>query len=183
VVGGLCDDDIRSVRNRVAGIIRAVPVALLSRGPERERAHQLERPHIGTEDQQLAVHPRGDDLYLHAAVAVVRQVLGNLAPAWSDRHDERARGLVVDRDRSRQEHRAPLSPQRDPHRVQAVRHDAALVVAAVPHEADPLTRGELLDAIKGHVIGQGELVALYERHQQEQAPEPGQGRGRGRGVR
>ena len=27
----------------------------------------------------------------------------------------------------------------------------------------PLTRGELLDAIKGHVIGQGELVATYER--------------------
>jgi Raf kinase inhibitor-like YbhB/YbcL family protein len=27
----------------------------------------------------------------------------------------------------------------------------------------PLTRAELLDAIKGHVVGQGELVALYER--------------------
>ncbi len=26
-----------------------------------------------------------------------------------------------------------------------------------------LTRAELLDAIKGHVIGQGELVATYER--------------------
>jgi phosphatidylethanolamine-binding protein (PEBP) family uncharacterized protein len=26
-----------------------------------------------------------------------------------------------------------------------------------------LTRTELLDAIKGHVIGQGELVAIYER--------------------
>jgi len=27
----------------------------------------------------------------------------------------------------------------------------------------PLTRAELLDAMKGHVIGQGELVATYER--------------------
>jgi phosphatidylethanolamine-binding protein (PEBP) family uncharacterized protein len=26
-----------------------------------------------------------------------------------------------------------------------------------------LTRAELLEAIKGHVIGQGELVATYER--------------------
>ena len=28
----------------------------------------------------------------------------------------------------------------------------------------PLTRAELLDAMKGHIIGQGELVATYERH-------------------
>jgi hypothetical protein len=33
-----------------------------------------------------------------------------------------------------------------------------------PLEAKPgLTRAELLDALKGHVVGQGELVATYER--------------------
>jgi len=45
-------------------------------------------------------------------------------------------------------------------------HHYHFVVYALdaPLEAKPgLTRAELLDAIKGHVIGQGELVATYER--------------------
>jgi Raf kinase inhibitor-like YbhB/YbcL family protein len=45
-------------------------------------------------------------------------------------------------------------------------HHYHFIVYAVdaPLESKPgLTRTELLDAIKGHVVGQGELVATYER--------------------
>lgn len=48
-------------------------------------------------------------------------------------------------------------------------HDYHFIVYALdtaviqPAGAPPMTRAELLEAIQGHVIGQGELVATYER--------------------
>jgi len=76
-------------------------------------------------------------------------------------------------------YRGPAPPAGKPHHYHFIVY-ALDVPVAVKAGQPPLTRAELLDAIKGHVIGQGELVALYERTQQDQ-PEQGQGRGRGRG--
>jgi Raf kinase inhibitor-like YbhB/YbcL family protein len=56
-------------------------------------------------------------------------------------------------------YRGPAPPPGKPHHYH-------FVVYALDANLDlkpGLTRVELLDAIKGHVIGQGELVALYER--------------------
>src|SRR5439155_5778393 len=116
---------------------------------------------------QPPVEPCGDDLDLHAAVAVVGQVLRDLAAVGADRDDDRPRRGVVDRDRARQEHGAPLAAQRDAHLVGPVGDDLALVVAPVPDEAsDALTGGEvavlderadqraaLVDDVDRHVIG------------------------------
>jgi Raf kinase inhibitor-like YbhB/YbcL family protein len=57
-------------------------------------------------------------------------------------------------------YRGPAPPPGRPHHYHFVVYalDAALDLSA------GLTRADLLDAIKGHVIGQGELVAIYERH-------------------
>ena len=78
-------------------------------------------------------------------------------------------------------YRGPAPPPGKPHHYHFVVYalDARVAVKA---GQPPMTRAELLEAIKGHVIGQGELVALYERHgpAQEQQPAPGRGRGRGR---
>jgi Raf kinase inhibitor-like YbhB/YbcL family protein len=80
-------------------------------------------------------------------------------------------------------YRGPAPPAGKPHHYHFVVYALDAPVATKPGQP-PLGRAELLDAIKGHVIGQGELVALYERTQQEQPAEPGAGgRGRGRGVR
>jgi Raf kinase inhibitor-like YbhB/YbcL family protein len=79
-------------------------------------------------------------------------------------------------------YRGPAPPAGKPHHYHFVVYALDAPVALKPGQA-PLTRGELLEAIKGHVIGQGELVALYERTQQEQGQEQPAGRGRGRGVR
>ena len=79
-------------------------------------------------------------------------------------------------------YRGPAPPAGKPHHYHFVVYALDAAVATKSGQP-PLTRGELLDAIKGHVVGQGELVALYERTQQERPAEPGQGRGRGRGVR
>jgi hypothetical protein len=77
-------------------------------------------------------------------------------------------------------YRGPAPPAGKPHHYHFVVYalDAPLATNA---GQPPMTRGELLDAIKGHVIGQGELVALYERTQQAQGQEQGQGQGQGRG--
>ena len=77
-------------------------------------------------------------------------------------------------------YRGPAPPPGKPHHYHFVVYalDAPLATNA---GQPPMTRGELLDAIKGHVIGQGELVALYERTQQPQGQEQGQGQGQGRG--
>jgi Raf kinase inhibitor-like YbhB/YbcL family protein len=81
-------------------------------------------------------------------------------------------------------YRGPAPPAGKPHHYHFVVYALDAPIAAKPGQP-PLTRGELLDAIKGHVIGQGELVALYERQGQDQGQDQGQGqgRGRGRGVR
>ena len=56
-------------------------------------------------------------------------------------------------------YRGPAPPPGKPHHYH-------FVVYAVDGAIDlkpGLTRAELLDAIKGHVVGQGELIAIYER--------------------
>lgn len=77
-------------------------------------------------------------------------------------------------------YRGPAPPPGKPHHYHFVVYalDAPVAVKA---GQPPMTRAELLDAIKGHVIGQGELVALYERQGTAQEPQPATGRGRGRG--
>ena len=77
-------------------------------------------------------------------------------------------------------YRGPAPPAGKPHHYHFVVYALDAPIATKPGQV-PLTRAELLEAIKGHVIGQGELVALYERTQQEQGQE--QPAGRGRGVR
>jgi len=79
-------------------------------------------------------------------------------------------------------YRGPAPPAGKPHHYHFVVYALDAPVATKPGQV-PMTRAELLEAIKGHVIGQGELVALYERTQQDQGQEQPAGRGRGRGVR
>jgi Raf kinase inhibitor-like YbhB/YbcL family protein len=79
-------------------------------------------------------------------------------------------------------YRGPAPPPGKPHHYHFVVYALDAPVATNAGQP-PMTRGELLDAIKGHIIGQGELVALYERTQQAQGQEQGQGQGRGRGRR
>lgn len=76
-------------------------------------------------------------------------------------------------------YRGPAPPPGKPHHYHFVVYalDAPLNVKA------GLTRSELLDAMNGHVVGQGELVATYERTGTAAPAEPaGRGRGRGRGA-
>jgi Raf kinase inhibitor-like YbhB/YbcL family protein len=57
-------------------------------------------------------------------------------------------------------YRGPAPPPGKPHHYH-------FVVYAIDANLDlkpGLNRADLLEAIKGHVIGQGELVAIYERH-------------------
>jgi len=76
-------------------------------------------------------------------------------------------------------YRGPAPPPGRPHHYHFIVYalDQPLAVAA------GLTRQQLLDAMKGHIIGQGEIVATYERV--GAAAPPGAapaGRGRGRGF-
>lgn len=78
-------------------------------------------------------------------------------------------------------YRGPATPPGKPHHYHFIVYalDAALDVKP------GLTRPQLLDAMKGHIIGQGEIVPLYERTGPpvpEGAAPAGRGRGRGRGV-
>jgi Raf kinase inhibitor-like YbhB/YbcL family protein len=59
-------------------------------------------------------------------------------------------------------YRGPAPPAGKPHHYHFVVYALDTAIAIKPGQP-PLTRAELLDAIKGHVIGQGELVATYER--------------------
>jgi Raf kinase inhibitor-like YbhB/YbcL family protein len=81
-------------------------------------------------------------------------------------------------------YRGPAPPPGKPHNYHFVVYalDAPVAVKA---GQPPMTRAELLEAIKGHVIGQGELVAIYERQgpAEPEATPAGRGRGRGRGAR
>jgi Raf kinase inhibitor-like YbhB/YbcL family protein len=59
-------------------------------------------------------------------------------------------------------YRGPAPPAGKPHHYHFVVYALDAPIATKPGQI-PLTRAELLDAMKGHVIGQGELVATYER--------------------
>jgi Raf kinase inhibitor-like YbhB/YbcL family protein len=56
-------------------------------------------------------------------------------------------------------YRGPAPPPGKPHGYHFVVYALDAALALKPN----LTRAELLEAIKGHVIGQGEMVPLYER--------------------
>lgn len=56
-------------------------------------------------------------------------------------------------------YRGPAPPPGKPHHY----HFVVYAIDAVLNLKPGLNRAELLDAIKGHIIGQGELVAIYER--------------------
>jgi Raf kinase inhibitor-like YbhB/YbcL family protein len=59
-------------------------------------------------------------------------------------------------------YRGPAPPAGKPHHYHFVVYALDTAIAIKPGQL-PLTRAELLDAINGHVIGQGELVGTYER--------------------
>jgi Raf kinase inhibitor-like YbhB/YbcL family protein len=56
-------------------------------------------------------------------------------------------------------YRGPAPPPGKPHHY----HFVVFALDANLHLKPGLTRAELLEAINGHVIGRGELVAIYER--------------------
>jgi Raf kinase inhibitor-like YbhB/YbcL family protein len=56
-------------------------------------------------------------------------------------------------------YRGPAPPPGKPHHY----HFKVLAIDAVLDLKPGLTKAELLDAVKGHVVGEGELVAVYER--------------------
>jgi Raf kinase inhibitor-like YbhB/YbcL family protein len=56
-------------------------------------------------------------------------------------------------------YRGPAPPPGKPHHY----HFVVYAIDAALNLKPGLNRAELLDAIKGHVVGQGELVAIYER--------------------
>ena len=59
-------------------------------------------------------------------------------------------------------YRGPAPPPGKPHSYHFVVYAVDTTVPAKAGTA-PLTRAELLDATKGHIVGRGELVATYER--------------------
>lgn len=59
-------------------------------------------------------------------------------------------------------YRGPAPPPGKPHTYHFVVYALDAPIAQKP-QTPPMTRGELLDAAKGHIIGRGELVATYER--------------------
>jgi len=56
-------------------------------------------------------------------------------------------------------YRGPAPPPGKPHHY----HFKVLALDAVLDLKPGLTKAELLEAVKGHVVGEGELVAIYER--------------------
>jgi Raf kinase inhibitor-like YbhB/YbcL family protein len=56
-------------------------------------------------------------------------------------------------------YRGPAPPPGKPHHY----HFKVYAIDAVLDLKPGLTKAELLDAIKGHIVGEGELVAIYER--------------------
>jgi Raf kinase inhibitor-like YbhB/YbcL family protein len=59
-------------------------------------------------------------------------------------------------------YRGPAPPPGKVHHYHFVVYALDTVIPTKPDEP-PLTRAQLLEAMKGHVTGQGELVATYER--------------------
>src|SRR4051794_33559087 len=62
----------------------------------------------------------------------------------------------------RANYRGPAPPPGKPHSYHFVVYALDAPIAQKP-QTPPMTRGELLEAAKGHIIGRGELVATYER--------------------
>jgi Raf kinase inhibitor-like YbhB/YbcL family protein len=60
-------------------------------------------------------------------------------------------------------YRGPAPPPGKVHHYHFIVYALDAPIVARPNQP-PLTRAELLDAMKGHVIGQGELVATYQRN-------------------
>jgi len=76
-------------------------------------------------------------------------------------------------------YRGPAPPPGRPHHYHFIVYalDQQLTVKA------GLTRQELLDAMRGHILAQGEIVATYQREGAPETAAPaGRGRGRGRGL-
>lgn len=61
-------------------------------------------------------------------------------------------------------YRGPAPPPGKPHHY----HFKVYAIGAVLDLKPGLTKAELLEAIKGHVVGEGELVAIYERKPAQQ---------------
>jgi Raf kinase inhibitor-like YbhB/YbcL family protein len=60
-------------------------------------------------------------------------------------------------------YRGPAPPPGAPHHYHFIVYALDAPVEQKPYTA-PMTRADLLDAAKGHIIGKGEIVATYERH-------------------
>jgi hypothetical protein len=67
-------------------------------------------------------------------------------------------------------YRGPAPPPGKPHHY----HFKVYAIDAVVDLKPGLTKAELLEAIKGHVVGEGELVGIYERLPQPQMPQMAQ---------
>ena len=63
-------------------------------------------------------------------------------------------------------YRGPAPPPGKPHHY----HFTVYAIDAVLDLKPGLTKAELLEAIKGHVVGEGELVAIYERKPSAELP-------------
>jgi len=77
-------------------------------------------------------------------------------------------------------YRGPAPPPGKPHSYHFVVYALDTAIPAKPN-TPPLSRPELLDLAKGHIVGRGELVATYERQGDPNAAAPGAapaGRGR-----
>jgi Raf kinase inhibitor-like YbhB/YbcL family protein len=59
-------------------------------------------------------------------------------------------------------YRGPAPPPGKVHHYHFIVYALDMTIATKPNQP-PLTRAQLLDAIQGHIIGQGEIVATYER--------------------
>lgn len=60
-------------------------------------------------------------------------------------------------------YRGPAPPPGAPHHYHFIVYALDTPVVQKPN-TPPMTRAELLEAAKGHIIGRGEIVATYERH-------------------
>jgi Raf kinase inhibitor-like YbhB/YbcL family protein len=60
-------------------------------------------------------------------------------------------------------YRGPAPPPGAPHHYHFVVYALDAPIAQQAH-TPPMTRADLVDAAKGHIIGKGEIVATYERH-------------------
>lgn len=60
-------------------------------------------------------------------------------------------------------YRGPAPPPGAPHHYHFVVYALDAAIEQEPYTG-PMTRNDLIDAAKGHIIGKGELVATYERH-------------------